>query len=65
MIKEFISRQKVECIGGFTAVYADPIMAHVSPSELHKKDIFIIIKSDNTICATIVDHEGKNKIISG
>ncbi|MEH7495538.1 hypothetical protein [Neobacillus niacini] len=61
MIKEFISKQKVECIGGFTAVYADPIMAHVNPSELYKKDIFIIIKSDNTIWATIVDHEGKDQ----
>lgn len=36
-------------------------MAHVNPSELHKKDIFIILKSDNTIWATIVDHEGKDQ----
>jgi hypothetical protein len=59
MIKEFISRQKVECIGGFTAAYADPIMAHINPSELNKKDIYIIIKSDKTIWATMVDHEAK------
>jgi hypothetical protein len=61
MIKEFISRQKVECIGGFTAVYADPIMAHVNPSELHKKDIFIIIKTDNTIWAMSVNQGGKDQ----
>ncbi|WHY03335.1 hypothetical protein [Neobacillus sp. DY30] len=58
MIKEFLSREKVECIGGFTAVYADPIMAHINPTEIHKKDLFIIIKNDYTIWATIVKPEG-------
>ncbi|WP_419887621.1 hypothetical protein ACN6MT_19535 [Neobacillus niacini] len=61
MIKEFISREKVECIGGFTAVYADPIMAHINPTAIHKKDLFVIIKSDYTIWSTIVDHEGKDQ----
>ncbi|NHM29007.1 hypothetical protein [Neobacillus terrae] len=61
MIKKFISQQKVECIGGFTAVYADPIMAHINPSVIHKKDIFIIIKRDKTIWATNVNQEDKDQ----
>ncbi|MEC1525903.1 hypothetical protein P9D43_28295 [Neobacillus niacini] len=36
-------------------------MAHINPTEIHKKDLFIIIKSDHTIWATIVDHEGKDQ----
>ncbi len=34
-------------------------MAHINPNEIHKKDIFVIIKSDKTIWATKVNQEGK------
>jgi hypothetical protein len=61
MIKEFLSQQKEEYIGGFTAVYADPIMAHINPTGIHKKDIYIIIKSDKKIWATKVNQEGKEQ----
>ena len=61
MIKEFLSQQKEEYIGGFTAIYADPIMAHINPTGMHKNDIFIIIKSDQTIWATKMKQEGKGQ----
>jgi hypothetical protein len=52
MIKEIINQQNVECIGGFTAIYADAIIAHINPGQLHKNDIVLIIKSDKTMWAT-------------
>ncbi|MCW9130752.1 hypothetical protein OF830_07210 [Bacillus paramycoides] len=52
MLKETIKTLNIECIGGFTAKCADPIIAHINPSELSKRDIFVIIKNDNTIWAT-------------
>lgn len=55
MIKEIVNQQDVKCIGGFTATYADPIMAHVDPGQLHKNDIVVVIKSDNTMWAAIAD----------
>lgn len=54
MLKEIIETENVECIGGFTAKYADPIMAHINPTEMNKHDIFVIIKNDETIWATKV-----------
>jgi hypothetical protein len=55
LIKEIVNQQNVKCIGGFTASYADPIMAHVDPGQLHKNDIVVVIKSDNTMWAAIAD----------
>lgn len=60
MIKEFLNQQIEEYMGGFTAVYTDPIMAHINPTGMHKKDLFIIIKSDQTIWATKVKQEDKD-----
>lgn len=61
MIKEFIIRQNVECIGGFIATYADTIMAHINPGNLHINDIVIIIKNDETIWATKVIQQDINQ----
>lgn len=61
MIKEFINRQNVECIGGFIATYADAIMAHINPGNLHKNDIVIIIKSDETMWASKVLQQDINQ----
>jgi hypothetical protein len=52
MIKEIINQQDVEYIGGFIASYADAIMAHVNPGQLHKNDIVVVIKSDKTMWAS-------------
>lgn len=49
MIQTVIEQQNMECVGGFIAMYADPIMAHVNPNQLRKHDIAIIIKVDGTI----------------
>jgi hypothetical protein len=55
MIKKIINQQEVEYIGGFTAAYADAIMAHVNPGQLHKSDIVVVIKSDKTMWAAKAD----------
>jgi hypothetical protein len=52
MIKEMINQQNIDCIGGFTAAFADPIMAHIDPGQLYKNDIAVIINHDKTIWAT-------------
>jgi hypothetical protein len=49
MIQEVIDRQHLDCAGGFIATYADPIMAHMNPGNLHKHNIAIIVKGDGTI----------------
>ncbi len=62
MIKEIISQQNIECIGGFIGIYAGAIMAHLNPGNLSKNNIVVIIKNDKTIWATkIIQHE-PNKI---
>ncbi len=60
MIQEIIDRQHVECAGGFIATYADPIMAHMNPGNLHKHNIAIIVKGDGTIWGTRVTHQDIN-----
>ncbi|MBS4537957.1 hypothetical protein GOQ27_05760 [Clostridium sp. D2Q-11] len=62
MIKEIISQENKECIGGFIAVYADAIMAHMNPSKMHKYDIAVVIKNDKTIWATRVIQEDSNQV---
>ncbi|MGG0655351.1 hypothetical protein [Rummeliibacillus pycnus] len=49
MIQVVIGKENIDCMGGFIAKYADAIMAHINPSNLHKHDIAIIIKGDGTI----------------
>ncbi|MFD6509453.1 hypothetical protein [Bacillus sp. NPDC060175] len=61
MINDIIKQQNVECIGGFIAKYADPIMAHINPGNLHKNDIAIIIKSDKTVWAKKVIQQDVNQ----
>lgn len=51
MINEVVKQQNIDCIGGFIAVYADAIMAHLNPSNLQKNDIVVIVKNDGTIWA--------------
>jgi hypothetical protein len=55
MTKEMVNRQDLECVGGFTAAFADAIMAHINPGRLYKYDIVVIIKSDKTMWASKMD----------
>jgi hypothetical protein len=49
MILEVIDRNHEDCVGGFIATYAEPIMAHINPGNLQKHNIAIIVKGDGTI----------------
>lgn len=55
MIRGAVNQRNLECIGGFTATYADAIMAHINPGQLHKNDILVVIKSDMTMWASKAD----------
>ncbi len=57
MIKEIVNQQSKDVLGGFTATYADPILAHVNPNQLHKNDIVIVVKSDQSVWAKRVSQE--------
>lgn len=61
MIQEVIDRQQVDCVGGFIAAYADPIVAHINPGNLQKGNIAIIVKSDGTIWGKRVTKEDTNQ----
>ena len=61
MIQKVIDRQHVDCVGGFIATYADAIMAHMNPGNLHKHDIAIIVKSDGTIWGKRVTQQDTNQ----
>ncbi|WP_258535777.1 hypothetical protein [Bacillus sp. 03113] len=56
-----IDQQNIDCMGGFIATYADAIMAHINPSNLHKHDIAIIIKGDVTIWGKRVTKKDTNQ----
>jgi hypothetical protein len=64
MIKEIVNQQDFGCIDGFTASYADAIMAHVNPEKLHKNDIVVIIKGDKTMWAAKADEQINQKYIN-
>lgn len=61
MIKEVVKQQNIDCIGGFIAVYADAIMAHLNPSNLQKNDIVVIVKNDGTIWAKKTIQKDQNQ----
>ncbi|MGA9225634.1 MAG: hypothetical protein WB217_04750 [Mesobacillus sp.] len=61
MIHQVIDRQQVDCVGGFIASYADPIVAHINPGHLQKRNIAIIVKGDGTIWGKRVTQEYPNQ----
>ncbi|MEH7444174.1 hypothetical protein V7201_17820 [Bacillus sp. JJ1122] len=61
MIQEVVDRQQVDCIGGFIAAYADPIVAHMNPGHLQKRNIAILLKSDGTIWGKRITQEDTNQ----
>lgn len=61
MILEVIDRHHEDCVGGFIAAYADPIMAHMNPGNLQKHNIAIIVKGDGTIFGKRVTHQDTNQ----
>lgn len=61
MIQEVIDRQHLDCVGGFIATYADPILAHLNPGNLQKHNIAIIVKGDGTIWGKGVTQQDTNQ----
>jgi len=61
MIQEVIDRQQADCVGGFIASYADPIVAHMNPGHLQKGNIAILVKGDGTIWGKRITQEDTNQ----
>ncbi|WP_320163382.1 hypothetical protein [uncultured Trichococcus sp.] len=62
MIQSVIGQQNVAYKGGFIATYADAVTLHMTPGNLYKYDIAVVIKGDGTMWAKRVTEQNTNKI---